>query len=37
LPAPATVPPMVLLGAKLMCTPSIELPRSAVPVTSVPM
>ena len=38
LPAPAAVPPIVLLAAPLlMRTPLLELPRSAVPLTSVPM
>jgi len=35
--APAAVPPTVLPGALLMCTPLRVLPRSAAPVTSVPM
>ena len=36
LPAPLAVPPIVLLGAKVITTP-VPLPRAAVPVTSVPI
>ena len=36
-PAPGTVPPIVLPGTLLICTPTLVLPKSAVPAALTPI